>query len=347
MAMNRRDFLKIMGGTTAAIAFPTVMIQGCKKALEKVKARTNVIWIQAQSCSGCSVSLLNKVNPDIATVITEYISLNYHQTLMGGTGDAATQVLKHARDKKRKDFVLIVEGSIPMDDEYFCTIGVEDGIKNKKHISAQKWVEELGKNAAHVISVGTCATYGGIPGAIPNVPNGKNPTGAVGVAELFKKSKDSTLRNKPVVNIPGCPPHPDWMVGSLLFVLLNGKYPKLDEFGRPTLYFGKTVHETCERLNDYKQGVYAKEWGDKGCLYQLGCLGMDSGCDIPVRKWVGVNSCTDCGAGCIGCTEPVFPDYGKRGIFQHLNASNDELQLLDKTTQETISKLKDGGVING
>jgi Ni,Fe-hydrogenase I small subunit len=74
---------------------------------------------------------------------------------------------------------------------------------------------------------------------------------------------------------------------------------------------------------------------------------MDSGCDIPKRKWLGVNSCTDSGAGCIGCTEPVFPDFGKRGIFQHLHATNDELKLLDKTTQETIAKLRKGGVING
>ncbi|HQG42322.1 MAG TPA: twin-arginine translocation signal domain-containing protein, partial [Spirochaetota bacterium] len=86
MSLNRREFLKVMGGTAAAVAFPGVLIQGCKRALQKASERTNVIWIQAQSCSGCSVSLLNKLEPDIATVITEYISLNYHQTLCGGTG---------------------------------------------------------------------------------------------------------------------------------------------------------------------------------------------------------------------------------------------------------------------
>ena len=54
--------------------------------------------------------------------------------------------------------------------------------------------------------------------------------------------------------------------------------------------------------------------------------GMDTGCDIPVRKWVdGANSCTECGAGCIGCTEDVFPDYGKRGI---LNTSMQVLMRL-------------------
>src|SRR5208337_5602362 len=113
MALNRREFLKIMGGTTAALAFPGVMIQGCKKALERAAERTNVIWLEGLSCSGCSVSLLNKINPDIVSVITEYISLNYQGVVMGGTGGAATQVLEDAVKKQRKDFILIVEGAIP------------------------------------------------------------------------------------------------------------------------------------------------------------------------------------------------------------------------------------------
>lgn len=312
MSLNRRDFLKIMGGTTAAFAFPSVMLQGCKKALEKAAERTQVIWIQAQSCSGCSVSLLNKMDPSIVSVITEYISLNYHQTLMGGTGHAATIVLEEAVKKNRKDFVLIVEGSIPTKDYKYCTIGEMDG----RLIGAREWIEKLGANAKALVSVGTCAAYGGIPAGEMRDGSG-NPTGAISLAQLMK--------GKTVLNIPGCPPHPDWMVGTLLHVLLKGM-PELDEYNRPKMYFGKTVHEQCERLSDYKAGKFAKHWGDEGCLYNVGCLGMDSCCDIPARKWLGgVNSCTGCGAGCIGCTEDVFPDYGKRGVFKHLTARNERI----------------------
>ena len=64
MSLSRREFLKVMGGTAAAFAFPGVILQGCKKALQEATARTPVIWLQGQSCSGCSVSLLNKLNPD-------------------------------------------------------------------------------------------------------------------------------------------------------------------------------------------------------------------------------------------------------------------------------------------
>ena len=93
MAFSRRDFLKRMGGTAEAFTFPSVLFQGCKKALKKATERTQVIWLQAQSCSGCSVSLLNSLDPDIATVITEYISVNFHQTICGGTGEALMQSL--------------------------------------------------------------------------------------------------------------------------------------------------------------------------------------------------------------------------------------------------------------
>jgi hydrogenase small subunit len=337
MSLNRRDFLKLMGGTAAVFAFPSVILQGCKRALEKASNRLPVIWVQGQSCSGCSVSLLNKFDPSIAKVITEFVSLNFHQTIMAGTGDVAVSVIEDAVEKKRKDFILVVEGSIPMKSDMYCTIGEVRG----RRVGVREWVERLGANAKAVVAVGSCATYGGIPAALPRDGSG-NPTGAIGTAEL--------LKGKNVVNIPGCPPHPDWMVGTLVYVLLNnGQIPKLDEYNRPLLYYGTTVHELCDRLPDYKRNHFATHWGDEGCLYNLGCLGMDTGCDIPKRKWVGTfNSCTHCGGGCIGCTEPVFPDYGSRGLFKQLTASLEEINKLEsRETIDAIMKLRNGGVING
>ena len=322
MALNRREFLKIMGGTTAALAFPSVIFQGCKKALEKASKRTNVIWLEGLSCSACSVSLLNKLHPDIATVITEHISLNYQGVVMAGTGSVATKVLEDAVEKDRKDFVLIVEGAIPTKSDVYCTLGEVNG----HHVGVREWVEKLGKNAIAVVSVGTCSSYGGIPAGKSSI-YGENQTGAVPVSEI--------LKDKTVLNIPGCPPHPDWMIGTLLHVLLKG-VPELDRYNRPVMYFGQTVHENCERLNSYKRGIFASQWGDgDGCLYKLGCLGMDSGCDIPVRKWNnGANTCTECGAGCIGCTEAAFPDFGKRGIYENLQANiGDDKQIAGNVTK--------------
>ena len=334
MDINRRDFIKLMGGTAAAISFPAVILNGCKKEIQKASKNTSVIWIQAQSCSGCSVSLLNSTSPDIASVLTEHISLNFHQTLMGGMGDTAISVLEDTLQKNRKDYILIVEGSIPTKSEEFCTLGQ----KNGKHYGVREWIEKLAENAMGVIAVGTCATYGGIPAAEIRA-TGENPTGAKPLSEI--------VTNKKIINVPGCPPHPDWIVGTLVHVLLKGT-PKLDEYNRPLMYFAKTVHEQCEHLKDYKRGRFAKQWGDDGCLYMLGCLGMDSCCDIPERKWVGGNStCTGCGSGCIGCTEDVFPDTGNRGIYKHLQANAGDLDWGEPRVREVLQKLRNGGIDNG
>lgn len=291
-----------MGGVGAALSFPGVMLQGCKAIFKR--SRTPVIWLQGQSCSGCSVSLLNTVDPDIASLITTHISLNFHQTVSTATGDVAINILDNVLEKGRKDFILIVEGSIPTDSDYYCTLGEKDG----HHHGIREWIEKLGNNAKAIVAIGTCSAYGGIPAAEMRTSE-KNPTGATSLAKILPKRK--------VVNVPGCPPHPDWMAGTLLQVILKG-VPRLDAYNRPLKYFKHTVHDHCERLQYYKEEKFAESWGEEGCLYNLGCLGIDTNCDIPKRKWLsGMNSCTGSGSGCIGCTEPVFPNTGKRGLYEH------------------------------
>ena len=326
----------MMGGASAAFAFPAVMIKGFDKALFAAAERTSVIWLQGQSCSGCSVSLLNSVNPDIVKLITEYISLNFHQTVCAGTGDACMKLIGEAVEKKRQDYVLVLEGSIPMANPLYSTLGSKDG----KHIGIDYWVDSLARNAVAILAVGTCASYGGIPAGRGNV------TGAAGIIEFLRKRQI----NKPVINIPGCPPHPGWMVGTIVHLVLKGTVPELDTDGRPVMFYGETVHENCENLTSYRKGIFAKNWGDPGCLYNLGCLGMDTGCDIPKRKWLkGMNSCTASGSGCIGCTERVFPDTGSRGIYQHLQGSLEDINKIGSPEiRESILNIrKNGGVING
>ncbi len=336
MAISRREFLKIMGGTTAALAFPGVIIQGCKRALERASARTPVIWIQAQSCSGCSVSLLNSADPDIATVVTQYISLNFHQTLMGGTGHVAINVIDEAVKQARNDYVLVVEGSIPTKDDMYCTLGMLNG----HHVGVRKWITDLAGNAKAVLTAGTCSAFGGIPAAEIRA-SGDNPTGAKPASEILGDVSK-------IINIPGCPPHPDWMIGTIMHLVLKGTMPELDEYRRPKVYYGKTVHEQCEHLEHYRHGIFAQKWGDPGCLYRLGCLGMDSHCDIPRRKWLGVNSCTGSGSGCIGCTEKPFPDFGNRGIYTHMTAKlEDNNSIGNMALNGTSPTLKNGGNING
>jgi len=151
----------------------------------------------------------------------------------------------------------------------------------------------MGENSKAVVSVGTCASWGGIPAAPPN------PTGAVPVSEV--------VNNKPLINIPGCPAHPDWIVGTLINVLKYG-IPELDKLNRPVMFFEKLIHDNCELRGYFEEGKMAQDFGEEGCLFDLGCKGYDAHCDVSIRGWnSGVNWCNRAGGPCTACTEPSYP----------------------------------------
>ena len=107
--------------------------------------------------------------------------------------------------------------------------------------------------------------------------------------------------------IPGCPPHPDWMAGTIAHVLLYG-LPKLDDLGRPVLFYGTPVHDHCPYRSYFDEETFCKYFGDTGCRYELGCKGPYASCDAWKRRWNnGANWCVD-NAHCIACVEPNFWD---------------------------------------
>jgi hydrogenase small subunit len=308
MSLSRREFLELMGCTASAAVIPGILHCAgipapVKQALAEELARTQlpVIWIQGQSCAGCSVSTLNTVHPDIAEVLTETISLQYHPNVMAAAGDPAVEVLEQAIAEQRGEFVLVVEGSIATaEGGAFC----RSGEKNAQPITAEQWVQRLGEAAKAVLAVGTCASFGGIPAATPN------PTSARSVRDILPQAT--------TINIPGCPSHPDWVIGTIAHVVLYG-LPELDQHQRPMMFFGKVVHEQCERRADFEEGRVAEDFGQEGCLYALGCKGPDAHCDACIRGWNNsVNWCVRSGSPCIGCTEPGFPDFSGGGLYTKL-----------------------------
>jgi hydrogenase small subunit len=305
--VTRREFLKVFGAIGAGLVAggcavaqetaekPAVAAGAKERVIAAVKARasnTPVIWIQGQSCAGCSVSLLNTVHPDIAEVLTQTINLQFHPNVMAAAGDKALEMCRKALSEQKGKFVLVVEGSIPVGSGgEFCGVGERDG----RMIPVTEWVGKLGEAAMATLAVGSCAAFGGIPGAK------NNATQAKPFSEVVPKAT--------VINIPGCPSHPDWVVGTIAHVLLFG-IPELDEHKRPKLFFGKTVHDNCERRSYFEEGIFAQDFGDEGCLMELGCKGPDTYCDAPTRRWNNkVNWCVQSGAPCIGCTSPSFPDH--------------------------------------
>lgn len=308
MLISRKKFLKISGGAIAGAALSNLWMPKLLNAasVKDGKGRLPIIWFHGQACTGCSVSALNTEYPGIDEVLIEVITLDFHPSVMAGTGDVALDVIRRMIKDEKGQYILIVEGSIPLDEggEY-CTVGEVD----EKPITAHEWITEIGNNALAVVSVGACATWGGIPAATPN------PTGAVPTSKVVK--------DKPIINIPGCPPHPDWMVGTLVNVLKYG-IPELDELGRPKMFFGsdKLVHDNCELRKYFDEGRFAKDFGDEGCLYELGCKGPVAHCDVSTRGWnSGVNWCNRAGGPCVGCTEPFYPGATGSGLYEKLPAA--------------------------
>ena len=270
---------------------------------KKSKKTIPVIYIQGAACTGCATSTLCSNYPSIKNILLQDIipgfklEFIFHPTIMTASGNLAINILdKAATDYK--NYVLIIDGAIPTKENgIFCIIGEKNG---KKYTILEE-VLKLAPNASMVIALGTCAAFGGIAGASPN------PTGALSVDDIFLSNKVKT----PLINIPGCPPHPDWLFGTLESILTNGlENIQLDELKRPKAYFGKLIHENCPNRAYFDEGKFAKHFGDEGCLYELGCKGPITYADCPTRKWNSkVNWVIGSGAPCNGCTQPEYPDY--------------------------------------
>jgi hydrogenase small subunit len=290
MIISRRQFLTYCTASAALLGFDMSGLRSLAKALAAGNAPT-VIWLSGAACTGCTVSLANRiaaVDPvtDVADLLINHINLAFHTTLMGAAGDQAVASLKAAT---AGPFVLAVEGGIPTAfGGNTCILYDEAGTP----VTALSAVRTLAARSIANLAIGTCASFGGIPAAKPN------PTGVQSL---------QMATGKKTINIPGCPSHPDWIVWTIA-QLLTGNVPTLDAVGRPaTLFKGenKNVHERCPR--EEMEEVHT--FGVVGCLKELGCKGPKTQADCPVRKWNNAtNWCVGANSICLGCTEKGFPD---------------------------------------
>jgi hydrogenase small subunit len=306
--VSRRTFLKYCTTLASLMALPPAAGRAMAEAMAAAR-RPSVIWLPFQECTGCTESITRSHSPTLEGMIFDMISLDYQETLMAAAGHQAEQARLSAMKENAGKYLLIVDGSIPLglDGAYSC-------IGGRSNVDMLK---EAAEGAAAVIAVGTCASYGGIPKANPN------PTGAVSVSDIVK--------DKPIVNIPGCPPIPVVMTGVLAHYLTFGSLPELDAKGRPKAFFGETIHDRCYRRPFYDQGKFAKTFDDEGarrgwCLFELGCKGPVTHNACATVKWNGGTSWpVESGHGCLGCSEPDFWDAG--GFYKPLSVPADPLKI--------------------
>jgi hydrogenase small subunit len=287
LGITRREFLQFCAATAATLGLPAGAEAAIAEAMQQAK-RPSVIWLHFQECTGCSESLLRAEHPTLDKLILDVISLDYHETLFAAAGHQAEAARKDAMKANKGKYILVVEGAIPVKDNgIYCKIGGQTAVDMLKECAA---------DAAAVIAIGSCASWGGMPSTKPN------PTGASPVHKVL---------GKPVVTIPGCPPNPYNFLSTVVHFLTFGKLPEVDKLGRPKFAYSRLIHENCERRAHFDAGRFAKEFGDEGhrkgwCLYKLGCKGPETYANCPAILFGDVsNASWPVGTGhpCIGCTE--------------------------------------------
>lgn len=308
MQVTRRQFLQYCTAAAGALGLTGLQLRELEAALADTGAPT-LIWLHGSGCQGDSVSFLNlfaDLEPvghvTTASVLIEHVNLAYHTVVMASAGQTAVDMAMQAH--RKGGYVLVLEGGVPTAFEgracSIMTVGDQE-------ITYQQAIQMLADNAAAVVCVGTCASYGGIPKAPPN------PTGVISGSEA--------LPDKTVINIPGCPAHPDWVAWAVVQLIL-GQVPELDRYNRPTALYGDrfgldplamNVHENCPRNPINTGNQRATTFGqDHLCLEDLGCRGPETYSDCPMRKWNNgengpANWCVDSNGLCFGCVEPDFP----------------------------------------
>jgi hydrogenase small subunit len=333
--VSRRSFMKYCMGLSAMMAIPISLMPKLVEAA-LLSPLTSVVYLSFQECTGCLESLVN-VFPNtqyktdsIENILLTALSLDYSETLMAPSGDQA--------EKSRADaianpgYILVVDGAMP-DDKKGAGFFIQHGKTGLQLLKA------AATNAAAVVSVGTCASFGGLPAAKgpadlnnPGNLRGVSPTGAISIKAALN-SFGGIYKTKPLINVSGCPPIAEVIAGTLVYWILNKKAPSLDTNLRPTMFYGETVHEECYRKDFFEEGQFVNSFDDAGaraghCLLMIGCKGPTTHNACTTLKWnQGTGYPMQAGHGCLGCSEPNFWDkqsinaQGKAGVgfYNHLD----------------------------
>ena len=269
----------------------------------------NILWLQSAGCGGCTMSLLCAEDPGLMDLMDGAgLEFLWHPSLSQATGAEVRRLLSAIEADEQELDILCIEGSIVRGPRGTGKFQMMAGTGR----SMLDWVQSLSGKARHVVAVGTCATYGGITTA------GENPSDAVGVQydgshKGGALSADFTARGGlPVINVAGCPTHPDWVTETLLLLAEDGlSTADLDGLARPRFYADNLVHHGCPKNEFYEYKASARTLCEMGCMMEhLGCVGTQAVGDCNIRGWNGEGSCTRAGYPCINCTAPEFEEPG-------------------------------------
>jgi hydrogenase small subunit len=274
-------------------------------------------WLQGGGCGGDTHSLLNIEPPILELFDLLEIEPLWHPTLSNDPPKQHRTLLERIVNEEQPLDILCVEGAIIRGPG---GTGMYDQMFDKPK---KDWASALAHKARFVIAVGTCASFGGI--------GAQGETEATGLQFLHDKQGGflgadfTSLQGLPVINLAGCPCHPD-VIGGTLAALLSGADLPLDQLQRPLEWYNMMVHQGCTRNEYHEYRVEDRIFGEKGCLFfHLGCHGPLVNGPCNKLLWNQRSSKTRVGVPCVGCTRPDFPQ--PYPFFQTRNLEGIPLEL--------------------
>lgn len=269
-------------------------------------SRPTLVWLQAGSCGGCTMSTLAAEDRGLAGVLDSFgYDLLWHPAISTACGQEALDLLDALTTGRQRLDVLCVEGSAMLGP---------DGTGRFQRLAGTDramtdLIRQLADRAAHVVAVGSCAAFGGIPAANAAVTGatGLHYGGATAGAGLLPAAWRGGA-GLPVINVAGCAPHSGWVVETLAALALGDLTAEdLDDFGRPRFFADHLAHHGCARNEFYEFKASAESIHHRGCLMEnLGCKATQAVGDCSIRTWNGGGSCTNAGTPCVACTMPGF-----------------------------------------
>lgn len=271
--------------------------------MAQLAEQTTLYWLQQGGCGGDTLSFLNLEGPDLTELFADLgITVLWHPSLseLSPTERVAMEDRLVAGEAPLD--ILVVEGSVVQGPD---GTGMFDVYRDQPK---RDFAAALARQARYVIAIGTCSAYGGF-----GVDDAMESTGLQFQQEQAGGLLGAEYRSAaglPVINLAGCPCHPEVVSGTLSALVL-GTPLALDEYQRPVEWYGTMVHQGCTRNEYHEYRVEDEEFGQRGCLFfHKGCHGPLVGGPCNKLLWNRRSSKTRAGVPCFGCTSPGFPqDY--------------------------------------
>jgi Ni,Fe-hydrogenase I small subunit len=250
-----------------------------------------------------------------------YITLDYQTEVMASAGGQYDIGAGYVADPGNigthvkcitdtEPFVLCISGAIPAIDRKLlartggvfnaqptCVAGSFDtgdgNLWERSIVEILEWLAPK-TNCVAVLSFGTCASWGGIPSAHGNATQATSVYGYL----VKVKGYDGAHSPKPdlsgkIINIPGCAPHPDWMIYPVVwaYLYLHGSVT------HPTLTppLDTSLRNICVWANASQHVLFSVPKNTCRDIY-TGDKGYTVFCEV-CPKYSESNLCNDLGAG--------------------------------------------------